>query len=51
MIVKPPIVLTGSFEIPTVLSDIFGASFLKKRLEFSSAVAYPISQSARVSRI
>ncbi len=40
MIVKPPIVLTGSFEIPTDLTDISGASFLKKRLAFSSAVAF-----------
>ena len=38
MIVRPPIVLTGSFETATVLTVTSGASFLKKRLEFNSAV-------------
>lgn len=37
---------------PTVkhLTDTSGASFLKNRPEFNSAVTYPISQSAIVSR-
>ena len=49
-IVIPPIVVIGSLEQLTVLTDTRCPSFLKKRPEFSSEITYPGSQSANVSR-